>query len=194
MSSVIGPGKRNAPFWRPPSGSSSFDPASRMRFHEVKERAHRVFANVRVRVDQHHVLGGVVTFDEGTNPGVVANTVSAVVPERHERAPIPTVGLDCLSNDVDRPILGVVVGHDHVHRPDLFDLVFQRLETVNHQLGRPVVENDDEDLHAPCIIDNESTFGKSSAPDSRRPRHEVLLSERQRRLPGAVFGPARRHD
>lgn len=102
-----------------------------------------------------------------SDPGVVAGAVSAVARQRHQRAPVPAVGLDCAPDDLDRAVSRVVVHDDDVHGPDLLDFVLQRLETANGQLWSPIVEDDNENFHATSIIGHEWTFynDAASAPE-----------------------------
>jgi hypothetical protein len=53
-----------------------------------------------------------------------------------------------------------------LRRGDLLDLVLHGPQASNHELGCAVVEDDDEDFHAPSIIGNELTFGKNRAMSS----------------------------
>ena len=180
-------------------GASAGDADSGVGVQETHQLAQRIGQDDRVRVEQIDVLWRMLGLEGRGDGGVVAVREPAVLRQRRQRHPGPFVPIDGRLDLLGRAVARRVVGDDHADSAgDGLDLVVQRLEAVDDQIGSLVVDDDDEQLHGSSINGVERTTGGpilcrrcdtggKSHGDYRRTDYKTVLS-RFRRCDGAPGG------
>src|SRR5262249_6338956 len=114
----------------------------------------RVLLDDGVGVEQQHVLGRVVRLQRRADHGIIAAGEPPVGVDRREVDPrIPAVLVDGLAEALLGVAAGAVLAERDARAGDLADLVLERAQTVDRQVGDAIRDDDDEEFHGALIGD-----------------------------------------